>query len=358
MAVDPEPEVLAVIPARSGSKGIPHKNILPFRGKPLMAHSIEHARAASSVRRIIVSTDSPTYAQIAREHGAEVPFLRPESLSGDLSTDLEVFQHALGWLEEHEGYRPDICVHLRPTYPNRRPEDVDEAVRLLQVDPAVDSVRSVAPAPFTPFKMWFLGSGGLLAPCVSTTIAEAYNQPRQSLPQAYAQTASIDVVWSHVVRGGSMTGKRVRALVMERTLDIDTLEEFRAAELETADGLSGRRFVIDIDGVIASLVPDNDYAKAQPMLDNIRLINELHDGGNQIVLFTARGSATGIDWTGVTATQLSTWGVRFHELRFGKPAGDYYVDDRMIGLDDLRRAVWRRRASSSAAEKQEARQER
>ncbi len=346
------PEVLALIPARSGSKGIPHKNILPFRGKPLIAHSIEQARAAASVSRVIVSTDSARYAEIAREHGAEVPFLRPEALAGDLSTDLEVFQHALEWLERNEHYRPVICVHLRPTHPNRRVEDIDEAVKLLRLEPPVDSVRSIAPAPFTPFKMWFRDADGLLAPCVPSSIPEAYNQPRQSLPKAWAQTASIDVAWARVIRAGSMTGAHIRGLVTDELMDIDTLGEFRLAELAAAEGLSGRTFVFDIDGVIASVVPDKDYARARPIEENIRTVNELHARGNRIVLFTARGSATGIDWTAVTSGQLASWGVRFDELRFGKPAADYYVDDRMIGLEQVRRALKASLASPVAGREQ------
>jgi hypothetical protein len=187
--------------------------------------------------------------------------------------------------------------------------------------------------------MWFRGADGLLSPCVPSGIPEAYNQPRQSLPQAWAQTASIDVAWARVIREGSMTGARIRGLVTDELMDIDTPEEFRAAELAAEGSLVGKTFVFDIDGVIASLVPDNDYSRALPIDNNIRTVNELHARGNRIVLFTARGSATGIDWAAVTGAQLASWGVRFDELRFGKPAADYYVDDRMIGLDQLRRAL-------------------
>src|SRR6516164_8690846 len=112
-------KVLALIPARRGSNSLPHKNIRAVGGKPLLAWSVDHALAAKKVTRTIVSTDSPDYAAIARQFGAEAPFLRPEEIAGDLSTDLEVFEHALKWLEVHEGYQPQICVHLRPTHPVR-----------------------------------------------------------------------------------------------------------------------------------------------------------------------------------------------------------------------------------------------
>jgi dTDP-glucose 4,6-dehydratase len=96
-----------------------------------------------------------------------------------------------------------------------------------------------------------------------------------------------------------------------------------------------KKFVIDIDGIIASLVPGNDYAQAKPLGENIRNINLLHDAGHKIVLFTARGSETGIDWNRTTEEQLLSWGVKYHELMFGKPAADYYIDDRMLPVDFL-----------------------
>src|SRR4030042_3642677 len=122
---DSNAKILAIVPARSGSKTVLDKNIRFIAGKPLLAPSIEHALASKLINRTIVSTDSPAYAEIAREYGAQVPFLRPTDISQDTSTDLEVFIHALNWLREQEGYVPDICVHLRPTYPIRNVDDID-----------------------------------------------------------------------------------------------------------------------------------------------------------------------------------------------------------------------------------------
>src|SRR5512136_2735811 len=101
-----KPEVLALIPARGGSKGIPRKNIRPFAGHPLIAYSIAAALQAQEVRRVVVSTDDPEIAEVAQAYGAETPFMRPAGLAADASTDLPVFQHALGWLSEHENYHP------------------------------------------------------------------------------------------------------------------------------------------------------------------------------------------------------------------------------------------------------------
>jgi hypothetical protein len=113
------PEVLAVIPARGGSKGIPRKNIRDFAGYPLIAYSIAAGLQSELVTRTIVSTDDEEIAQVARQWGAEVPFLRPDEIAQDQTLDLPVFQHALAWLAEHEDYHPDVVVQLRPTSPVR-----------------------------------------------------------------------------------------------------------------------------------------------------------------------------------------------------------------------------------------------
>lgn len=329
--------VLAIIPARSGSKSIPDKNVLSFRGRPLLVHSVEQALAARNVDRVIVSTDSPRYREIALKAGAEAPFLRPGEIAGDLATDLETFRHALDWLAEKEGYRPAVCVHLRPTYPTRTAADIEAAVDLLLQDPAADSVRSVTLAPHTPYKMWRLEANGLLASLLSSDIPEAYNQPRQALPPVYLQNAAVDVVRASVILGGSMTGARIRAYVMADFHDIDDWSDWSNAETNRGSDPvpSGLTFAFDLDGVIATLTTDNDYGRSRPYAPAIDVVNRLHAAGNRIVIYTARGSLTGRDWTGVTRDQLAAWGVRHDELHFGKPAADYYVDDRMISLAAL-----------------------
>ncbi len=223
------PITLALIPARSGSKSLPHKNVRDFAGKPLLAHSIEQALAAHAVDRVIVSTDSAEYAAIARNYGAETPFLRPAELATDDATDLVVFRHALDWLREHEGWEPDIVVHLRPTYPRREPADIDRVVELLAGDPGLDSVRSVAPAAETPFKMWTRDADGRLRP-VADLGNEAYNQPRQRLPVAYLQNACLDAVRARVIIDqASMTGRRIHGYLMDENFDIDTAADFQRA---------------------------------------------------------------------------------------------------------------------------------
>lgn len=340
-------EALALIPARSGSKSIPHKNIRMICGKPLLAHSIGHAQDASSVTRTIVSTDSEAYAELAREFGAETPFLRPANISGDDATDLQVFEHALDWLKTNQNYQPDLCVHLRPTHPVRNPGDIDQMVEVLVKNPDLDSVRSVVAAPETPFKMWFRNPDGVLTPVVQTEISEAYNQPRQYLPQTYLQNASIDVVRSTIItQHQSMTGSKIFGYLMQNSYDIDTEDQFgRAGALlkaQTLDSLtdtpshSTKTFVVDIDGVIATLVPSLRYEEAGPNPEVIRVINFLYQQGHRIILFTARGALTGQDWAGLTRQQMDAWGVMHHELRFGKPAADYYLDDKLLSVSDLK----------------------
>src|SRR5215217_5248674 len=112
-------EILALIPARGGSKGIPRKNIRHFAGYPLIAWSIAAAKQSEFIMRVIVSTDDEVIAAMARECGAETPFLRPAEFAQDKTTDLPVFEHALNWLGENEGYHPEMVIQLRPTSPIR-----------------------------------------------------------------------------------------------------------------------------------------------------------------------------------------------------------------------------------------------
>ncbi len=157
-------EVLAVVPARGGSKGIKRKNLVDFVGKPLVAYSIEHALACSSITRTIVSTDDEEIARVSGALGAEVPFMRPRELAEDHVLDLPVFIHALEFLAKKENYSPDIVVHLRPTTPYRKPEWIDEAVALLIHHPEAHSVRSVSIPEKHPYRMFTINSEGYLEP--------------------------------------------------------------------------------------------------------------------------------------------------------------------------------------------------
>lgn len=229
--------VVAVIPARGGSKGLPGKNIAPFRGAPLIAWSIAAGLLAKTVQRVICSTDDETIRDLAISAGAEAPFLRPAEFATDHSTDHELFLHALLWFRDNEGFTPEIVVQLRPTTPLRHPHWVDECVEMLLADPSASSVRSVTPAHPTPYKMWKRGEDNVLTPLMTVEgIPEPFNMPRQSLPEAWWQTAHIDVIRSETILSGSMTGPRILAYPVSSYLsvDIDTEADFRLSQT-TAD---------------------------------------------------------------------------------------------------------------------------
>jgi N-acylneuraminate cytidylyltransferase len=237
----PSIEILALIPARGGSKSIPHKNIRLLAGYPLIAYSIAAARAAALVTRVIVSTDDPDIAAVARSYGAEVPFLRPAQHAQDDTPDLPVFQHALGWLAENEDYHPEIIVQLRPTSPFRRVWHIDQAVARLLDRPEADAVRTVC-LPFqNPFKMWHIQPDGLMRPLMQIAGApEPYNLPRQALPEVYWQTGYVDAARTDtILKQNSMTGQRILPLVIDPSewVDIDSPDDWRRAErlLETGE---------------------------------------------------------------------------------------------------------------------------
>lgn len=328
-------EVLAIIPARSGSKSVKDKNIRLIDGKPMLAYSIEHALQAKSVDRVIVSTDSEEYAAIARKYGAETPFIRPAEYATDTSLDLDVFLHALSFLEETENYIPDLVVQLRPTYPIRHIEDIEKMVAYMEKNPDVDSMRCIAPAKEIAYKMWHQDGQGMLTP-IMKDIPECYNMPRQQLPKVYYQNACIDVVRTEVItKQHSMSGNKIAGYEMSDNFDIDTEEEFLKAEEYLKISHGNKTFVFDIDGVIAQLQKDLDYALSEPNERMIKIINKLYDYGNKIVLFTARGYVTGKDWSEITRNQMERWGLKYHELKFGKPNADYYIDDKMLSLEHL-----------------------
>jgi CMP-N-acetylneuraminic acid synthetase len=230
-----EPRVLALVPARGGSKGLPRKNVLPLGGHPLIAWSIAAGQQAQTVHRVVCSTDDAEIAEVAVSYGAEVPFMRPAELAQDDTLDLPVFQHALAWLEREQGWRADVVVQLRPTSPLRFPGQVDEAVRMLFETPEATGVRTVIPAPANPYKMWLLpepGVGRYMRPLVGVPcFEEPYNMPRQKLPQAWWQTGTIDVVRADVIRAGRMSGDRLLPMRVDprQAVDIDAEADLAAA---------------------------------------------------------------------------------------------------------------------------------
>jgi len=226
-------KVLALIPARGGSKGIPRKNVMVLAGKPLIAYSILQAQTSRRVNRVIVSTDDEEIAGVAKQWGAEVPFLRPAEYAQDLSPDIDVFRHALTWLNEKEGYVPELVVHLRPTGAVRRVELIDEAVDLLAAHPEADAVRSVRLALQTPYKMWRIAPDGYLEPVLRLEgVPDCQSLPRQQLPLVYWQNGYVDVIRPRAVLDlNSMWGRRALPfLVDEGLFELDYPENIPAVE--------------------------------------------------------------------------------------------------------------------------------
>jgi N-acylneuraminate cytidylyltransferase len=228
-------KVLGVVGARSGSKSIPNKNIKPLLGKPLLAWIIEAAKASKYVTRLVISTDSPEYAEIAKKYGAEAPFLRPKELAEDNVPDFDYLYHAATWLRDNENWQADIILRLPPTTPLCKPEHIDKCVELLLNDPSADSSRTVVPASKHPYKLWRTTEDGYLEPFLSeefTGLKDAHNMPRQSFPKAYQHVDVIALRWKTLVEDRSMAGKKVRYFEIPKTdaVDIDSEIDFIIAE--------------------------------------------------------------------------------------------------------------------------------
>ena len=302
-------EILALIPARGGSKGIPRKNIRSFAGYPLIAWSIAAAKQSRLVTRVIVSTDDEEIAEVAREWGAETPFFRPAELAQDKTTDLPVFEHALKWLEEIEGYHPEIVVQLRPTSPIRPKNMVDDAVHILLNHEDADCVRGVVPAGQNPFKMWrFDGEEKPLKPLLEVPgIAEPYNAPRQILPAVHWQTGHIDAIRiATIVNKKSLTGNVIYPLAVDPryTVDIDTLTDWAKYEQVIYSGLNvvspgrSRRqmpetikmIVCDFDGVVTDnlvLTDENGKETVSASRSDSMHIKTLREKGIEVMILSS-----------------------------------------------------------------------
>ena len=226
-------KIAVLIPARSGSKSLPHKNIREYHGHPLLAHSIMIAQKSKYKPDIYVSTDSEEYAKIATSYGASV-IMRPSYLSQDLSTDFEVFDHFLGVLKEKkEEY--GMFVHLRPTYPNRTVKLLDDCIDVyLNNINEYDSLRTVVKIDQIPYKMYHMENQELKPIFAEwNEYKEPYNQCRQIFPQTYLHNGCIDMMKIDTLENKkSMTGDKIYGYVMKEDEmdDIDTLEDFEKSE--------------------------------------------------------------------------------------------------------------------------------
>lgn len=226
--------ITAIIPARSGSKGVPGKNIKLLGGIPLFAFSIIAAKMMPSVSRVIVSTDSNEYAEIAKFYGAEVPFLRPIDISGDKSTDYDLFIHAVNWFKENENYIPEFLLHLRPTTPLRDPQIMEQAVKLLlENNKFATSLRSGHNAPESPYKWFLKDENNFFKGLRDDLTPEKVNLPRQSFPSVYVPDGYIDVLKSSVIlNSGTLHGDKMLVFESPYCVEVDTKDDFEYLEFQ------------------------------------------------------------------------------------------------------------------------------
>src|SRR3989344_6805752 len=224
--------VIAVIPARGGSKGLPGKNIRLLGGKPLIAHSIEAAKKSTLIERVIVTTDDEEIAQVAREYGAEVPFIRPTELAQDDTPPDPVLKHVLEFLKEKEGVVPEIIVWLEPPCPFRTAQEIDEAITLLRNDPEADSLRAVIEPFQNPFKSWTI-EGKYLKPLIDVKGQALHTGPRQKTQKVYWQNGALFLLkYDTIMKKGNFFGDNILPFVMssDRFDDIDKKEDLEFAE--------------------------------------------------------------------------------------------------------------------------------
>lgn len=222
-------KVLCIIPARSGSKGLPGKNIKKLLGKPLIVYTIKQAEGSKYIDRIIVSTDSPQIAGISRRYGAETPFIRPKKLATDKSSTIDVLLHAIHWLEKEEDYGFDILVLLHANAPLRKKEDIDKCIELLLSENA-DNIFSVTEAHRNPY----FNIVELTADKRARLIRKGNFASRQSAPKVFDMNSSIYVWRKEVLKETkSVFSNNTRVYIMpkERSIDIDDYLDFQIAEM-------------------------------------------------------------------------------------------------------------------------------
>ena len=229
-------DIIAIIGIRSGSKTIIDKNIRILNGKPLVHWIIKAALGTPEINRVIVSTDNKKYAQIAREGGAEVPFLRPKKLSQDTSTDYSYVKHCLEYLRSTESYEPKVAVRLMATVPNQRPEDISAIIQNCLAREEVDSSVIVAEARQNPMKALKIlesssGSSRLVSYQTGTG-RDVTPQPRQKYEKAYFRANAVAFKPRVITNTGTLTGDWVvpHLIPQDSAVDIDTELDFKFAE--------------------------------------------------------------------------------------------------------------------------------
>jgi CMP-N,N'-diacetyllegionaminic acid synthase len=222
--------VFAIIPARSGSKGVKDKNIKNLHGRSLLEWSINAAKRSKLIDRVFISTDSSKYARIAKELGAEVPFLRPDKISGDTSSDIDFVMHAIDEFNKM-GLYPKYLVHIRPTTPIRDPEIIDDAISLFKKNDLFDSLRSVHKMSESSYKTLEIINGGLSPLSILSDLNIDSNAPRQIFPDTYQANGYVDVLSTNfIIKNKEMHGKKILPFITDTTYEVDSLEDFNYLE--------------------------------------------------------------------------------------------------------------------------------
>jgi N-acylneuraminate cytidylyltransferase len=247
-----QPTIVGLIPARAGSKRVPDKNIRLLAGHPVIAYTIAAALDSKIFTDVIVSTDSEQYAEIARHYGAEVPFLRPPELAGDISPDIEWLEYTLKKLEE-EGRRYDCFSILRPTSPFRQPETIQRAWQAFIKEEGVDSLRAVEKCQQHPGKMWVV-RGNRMMPLLPIGPPEQpwHSSQYPSLPEVYVQNASLEIAWTRVVlKERTIAGNVLMPFFTEESegFDVNNPYDWKLAEHWVSNG-----------DVVLPAVPQSPYS--------------------------------------------------------------------------------------------------
>lgn len=227
--------VIALIPARAGSKGVPNKNIRMLGGHPLLEWSIRACQKTRLIDRVIVSTDSSEYARLAVQWGAEAPFLRPAEISGDRATDRDFVVHALDWLAANGG-EPEYIVHIRPTTPLRAPPLIDAAIRRLRSADCATALRSVHEMSESAYKTFEIAPAGQLKKVgAGDTALDAANNARQQFPATYQANGYVDVLSTRFIRAsGLIHGDWVLPFITPVVVEVDTEDDFAHLEYQLA----------------------------------------------------------------------------------------------------------------------------
>lgn len=229
--------MIALVPARSGSKGVPNKNLAELGGFPLVAWSVRAGLEARSIDRVIVTTDSDEIAAVGRAFGAEAPFLRPAELATDESLDIDYVRHALDWLAENEGTSPELVLQLRPTTPLREPGRIDEAVAAIRARAEATGLRSVHQLAEPPQKMLGIEDGYLAGLFPHYERPEYFNLPRQAFPPAYWPNGYVDVIRPRTLNDeGALYGSRVLAFITANPVEVDGPEELEYLRIKLERG--------------------------------------------------------------------------------------------------------------------------